>query len=144
MVFLPSGWKCFRFTLEIALAWREFAYQKPYILSGVACINECSMQKSRVFYRMGNSEGLKYELAVRSAEAWLFQSTQSYILSFPSTDLDLECALMNFMHANFQLRTLPKETEAQYLPNRRGLNLKMSTPTPQRQALEKEMTVTGM
>lgn len=53
-----------------------------------------------------------------------------YILSFLLTDLDLECALMNFMHANFQLRTLPKETEAQYLPNRRGLNLKMSTPTP--------------
>lgn len=50
----------------------------------------------------------KYELAVQSAEALAFQSTQSYILSFPSTDLDLECALMNFMHANFQLRTLQR------------------------------------
>jgi len=84
MIFLPNGWKCFWFTLEIALAWREFPYPKPiHPFWGSLRPMSAQCKKAHGFFcRMGNSEGLKYELAVWSAEAWLFSLPNP--ISFPS------------------------------------------------------------
>lgn len=124
----------------------SFLIQKPYILSGVASIQWVLNAKNP----MGFSAEWVILKGLIMSLLWgqLKPGFSVYPILYPFLPIHRLRSWMclNELHACWfpTQNYLPKETEAQYLPNRRGLNLKMSIPTPQRQALEKEMTLTGM